>query len=225
MIQIGNLAYLGSASRFEQSDEPTSDFDEFGFDEYKVPYLGPPTKFAAFKRLWPKNKQHPDFPWLYLTGMSCSFGNMVLATLTFKGTLEKQPHESTGSDTRLQPLQLKNDAGRTSAEYYGPVSWWKYVVHGEHPRRLEHKGQMHVTEFTYEIFNLRGPGNIRIAGGASGPSTVGTGLPANAGDYVLQPRVVTSRFSCEQVGGCWQVTEENEGRLEPPEFRPQIGRR
>lgn len=224
MLTIGNLAYLQDASRFHQSGEPTSDFDDFGFDEYKVPYEGPPTKFAAFKRQWPKNKQHPDFPWLYLTGMSSSHGAMIRSTLTFKGTLEKQPHESTGSDTRLQPLQLKNNSGRTTAEYYGPVSWWKYVVHGEHPRKLEHKGQMHLTEFTYEIFNLRGAGNIRIAGGGSGGTTIATGLQV-PGEYTLQPRVITSRFSCEQVGGCWQVTEENEGRLEPPEYRPQIGQR
>lgn len=224
MLTIGNLAYLQDAARFHQSAEPTSDFDEFGFDEYKVPYEGPPTKFAAFKRLWPKNKQHPDFPWLYLISMSCAHGAMVRATLTFKGTLEKQPHESTGSDLRLQPVQLKNDAGRTTAEYYGPTSWWRYIVHGPHPSVLAHKGEMHLTNFTYEIFNLRGPGNIRIAGGSTGGTTVSTGVPVST-DYVLQPRVVTSRFSCEQVGGCWQVTEENEGRLEPPAFRPTIGQR
>lgn len=220
-----SLVYLGLGNVFHETSNSGLDMDLFGFDQLTRTYEGPPSKLAAFLRAWPKNKQDAEFPWLYLVTRPASKLNPVVEiALTFKGTLEKQPHESTGSDLRLQPVQLKNDTGRTTAEYYGPTSWWRYIVHGEHPRALAHKGQMHVTDFTYEIFNLRGPGNIKIAGGSTGGTTVGTGVPATS-DYVLQPRVVTSRFSCEQVGGCWQVTEENEGRLEPPAFRPTIGQR
>lgn len=219
------LAYLGAANAFTETSNSGLDTDLFGFDQLTRTYEGPPSKLAAFLRTWPVNKQDAEFPWLYLVARPApKLSPVVEISLQFKGSLERHHKTQTGSDTRLQPLQLKNDAGRTTAEYYGPVSWWRYIVHGPHPTALAHKGEMHLTNFTYELFNLRGPGTIKIAGSASGSTTVSAGVPVDT-EYTLQPRVITSRFTCEQVGGCWQVTEENEGRLEPPEFRPMIGQR
>lgn len=225
MIQESNLSFLGGAAAFHRTSGSSGENDKFNFDVWNERWSGPSTKFEAFRRLWPKNKQHATYKWLFLIDLQWTEGPEIEAVLQFKGTLERQSKLLLSSDTRLQPLQLKNEGGsRTQAEYYGPTSTYRYIVVGEHPKDRAFAGQMLATNFAYEIFNLRGPGNIHIASGSGSAGTTSIGLPGT-NTFTLVPRVVTSRFSCEQVGACWQVTEENEGRLEPPELRPTIGQR
>lgn len=224
MIQEGNLSFLGAAAGFHRISGSAGRNDKFNFDVWNEKWNGPATKFEAFRRLWPQNKEHPTYKWLYLVELTWSEGPEIEAVLQFKGTLERHPKENRESDTRREALQLKNETVRTTAEYYKPVSIFRWIHVGDHPTERRFPGVMLAPNFAYEIFNLRGPGNIRIAGSATGGTTVGTGVPTST-EYTLQPRVIGGRFNCQQVGRCWQVTEENEGILEPPAFRPVIARR
>lgn len=226
-FSLETLTYNGNAEwRFV--GESDLDLDSFGFDTLTRTYEGRPDKLAVFLRDWPKNKQDRAYPWLFLVGRKASGvgSGWVRCVLEFKGTLDRNPKPHFSSDTRLQPLQIQRDEGRSQAEYYGPVSTYRYIVVGPHPRERTYAGQMLQPDFAYEIINVRGQ-PIPFVGIAANRR----GLPREdpSGNrtlvYLLEPRIVTSRFSCEQVGNCWQVTEENEGRLEPPGFIPTVTRR
>lgn len=219
-----SLAYLGAANTFIETSNSGLDWDAFGMDTLTRTYEGPPSKLAPFLRAWPVNKEDAVFPWLYLVARPApKLSPVVEISLRFTGTLERNPKTKVEGSVRLQPLQLKRAAGLLQGEYYGPVTTWHYIVVGEHPRAPRFKGQLLQTDFDYEIVNMRGTGNIRIGNSQTGNTN--TNVLGGVYDYFVQARVVTSRFDFEQVGNCWQVTEENEGRLESPPLIPGVGRR
>lgn len=211
-LALETLNYTGNAEWREVSSSSLEE-DPWGFDVLTRTFEGRPDKLGAFRAQYPKNKEDAVFKWLFVTKRSTPSvrGAWLSCTIEFKGTLDRQPKVNRSASLRLQPLELTTGTGAvatvgTQAQYYGPVRTFKYIT-TERPTRPLFKDELLPTELDFQIVNQRTAGKIVVSRGDQPETSKTSNL------YVI-PRVFTSRFDFEEVGRCWQVTEEHEGRLE-----------
>lgn len=222
-----SVVFAGDTEWEEQPDWSLT-VDDYGVDTLSRPYSGNAELLADFLKQYPKGSRDPVYDQLKRTGYSASgHRSFPTVTLQYKGIFaDDLPDVKRGGGWRRQTATLtmqddSTDAARADSAttctiaYYAPVTRFRYVTRKQ-PTKQKYAGQLLQTDAAWEIVEIIGAGltqfyEARPPLWVAGIVTGGTIRP---GHFNYVRAVGTTIFNIEEAGDYWEVTEENEGRIE-----------
>lgn len=211
-----SVIFLGAAgATIHEVEGAHLSTDKFGFDTLTRRYEGDATKFEAWRKTMPKNKQDRIHKYLHLVKIDGTEtkGGVIEISAEFKGTLdaEHKPLRSMGGTLQRATIRSIDGLRTTEIEYYCPKTIIRYISTSQ-PTKHSFRGVMLQQDLDFQILNRRGStSDLRVFSDPNNPGVATFG--GESALFYVQAQIIPHPISADEVGACWQCEEVNEGRL------------